>query len=224
LPLRSASIKLERDELFVCEDTQFDFIILLHSGGQRQHRHTDKHCVNASGAGRCNSVIRTNNVEVDYCDLICSVDRAHAGMRILELTRPARAIATIKWMKPKQLQRLAAFELFPQARRTFCVISLHLDFSLVPPDRRFVRHPRQLPALLPASRGRFEDDESKLARAVLIAGKRARSASPAIRNAMEAGKIKLSDPAQNLPGIGVTFPFGPDLYLEANSTRQRRTL
>lgn len=55
---------------------------------------TDKRCVNVNGAARCKVAIQTNNVEVDDRGYIYIVDRADTGMHILELTGPARAIAT----------------------------------------------------------------------------------------------------------------------------------
>lgn len=55
---------------------------------------TDQRCAN--GAGRCNGVIQTNNVEVDDRGYIYIVDRASGGMHILELTGAARAIAAPK--------------------------------------------------------------------------------------------------------------------------------
>ena len=51
---------------------------------------TDKRCVGE----RCKIAIQTNNVEVDDRGYIYIVDRANTGMHILELTGPARQIAS----------------------------------------------------------------------------------------------------------------------------------
>lgn len=55
---------------------------------------TDRRCVRVGGTDRCKVAVQTNNVEVDDRGYVYIVDRADTGMHILELTGPARAIAT----------------------------------------------------------------------------------------------------------------------------------
>ena len=58
---------------------------------------TDPRCVAVDGSAqqRCKTAIQTNNVEVDDRGYIYIVDRANTGMHILELTGPARAVASL---------------------------------------------------------------------------------------------------------------------------------
>ena len=53
---------------------------------------TDKRCVKTRCADRSKVAIQTKNVEVDDRGYIYVVDRAGAGLHILELTGRARAI------------------------------------------------------------------------------------------------------------------------------------
>ena len=53
---------------------------------------TDKRCIGTGADQRCKTAIQTNNVEVDDRGYIYIVDRANAGMHILELTGDARKI------------------------------------------------------------------------------------------------------------------------------------
>lgn len=52
--------------------------------------HTDRRCVEVSGARRCKVAIQTNNVEVDERGLVYLADRANTGLHIVEPTGPAR--------------------------------------------------------------------------------------------------------------------------------------
>jgi hypothetical protein len=54
---------------------------------------TAENCGTADGEERCETVIQTNNVEVDDRGYIYIVDRANTGMHILRLTGSARRIA-----------------------------------------------------------------------------------------------------------------------------------
>lgn len=54
---------------------------------------TDKRCIKVNGQDRCKVAIQTNNLDVDDRGYVYSVDRANAGMHIMELTGSARAIA-----------------------------------------------------------------------------------------------------------------------------------
>ena len=55
---------------------------------------TDKRCVGTGAEQRCKTAIQTNNVEVDDRGYVYIVDRANTGLHILELTGPARQIAS----------------------------------------------------------------------------------------------------------------------------------
>jgi hypothetical protein len=57
--------------------------------------HTDKRCVGTGAAERCKVAIQTNNVEVDDRGYIYIVDRANTGMHVLELSGPARKVASL---------------------------------------------------------------------------------------------------------------------------------
>jgi hypothetical protein len=54
---------------------------------------TEKRCFKIDGAERCTTSIQSNNVETDDRGYIYVVDRANAGLHILELTGEAKAIA-----------------------------------------------------------------------------------------------------------------------------------
>jgi hypothetical protein len=58
---------------------------------------TDKRCIKIDGAERCKIAIQTNNVDVDDRGYIYITDRANTGLHILELSGPARAIATFSF-------------------------------------------------------------------------------------------------------------------------------
>ena len=49
--------------------------------------------IKVNGQDRCKVAIQTNNLDVDDRGYVYSVDRANAGMHIMELTGSARAIA-----------------------------------------------------------------------------------------------------------------------------------
>jgi hypothetical protein len=57
------------------------------------NKNSAKRCVKTDAGERCKIAIQTNNVEVDDRGYIYIVDRANAGMHILELTGEARKIA-----------------------------------------------------------------------------------------------------------------------------------
>ena len=60
------------------------------------NKNTATRCIKVDGKERCKLAIQTNNVEVDDRGYIYIVDRAGAGMHILELTGEARKIANFK--------------------------------------------------------------------------------------------------------------------------------
>jgi hypothetical protein len=57
---------------------------------------TDTRCVKEAAGERCKRAIQSNNVEVDDRGYIYVVDRADTGLHILELTGPARSVASFR--------------------------------------------------------------------------------------------------------------------------------
>jgi hypothetical protein len=55
---------------------------------------TEERCAGNGAERHCKTAIQTNNVEVDDRGYIYAVDRANTGMHILELTGPARVVAS----------------------------------------------------------------------------------------------------------------------------------
>ena len=55
---------------------------------------TDKRCVKVGGVDECKVAIQTNNVDVDDRGYVYLADRANTGLHIVELTGPARGIAS----------------------------------------------------------------------------------------------------------------------------------